>query len=115
MMGDTPIMINKMKPEVVHKEAYDRAPQWLYIPRMYHEIYAKQAVNSLISVLGSPLHTEFVDTHNRPSCLRVCIQADDNFNYTRSLPYIVETDWDLQRIPSNLLHLQAPPHCNKCV
>lgn len=65
MMGDTPIMIRKEDPEMVHCESYDWVPQWVYIHGMSPGMFA----NALTSTLGLPLHAEYSDTASQPHCL----------------------------------------------
>lgn len=65
-MSDTPIMIRKENPEEVHSESYEWSPQWFYIHNMQPGMFAKMVVNALVSVLGTPIHMELVDTARNP-------------------------------------------------
>lgn len=56
MLGDSP----------VHAEAYDWSPQWAYVHGMSPRMFAKKALNALVSVLGTPLHAELIDTSQYP-------------------------------------------------
>lgn len=53
-------------------------------------MFAKQAANTLASVLGTPLHVELIDTTRHPQCLCVCIQVDVSFSYPQSIPYVID-------------------------
>lgn len=98
-----------------HCESYDWAPQLFYIHGMSPGMLAKQTANTLVNVLGVPLHAQLIDTARHPQCLRAYIQLDRTFSYPQSIPYIIdeglrETLGDLK-----ITYNSKAPRCIKCV
>lgn len=44
-------------------------PQWAVIKEMKPDMFAKDAFNMIVSVLGKPLHGEYLNTIAHPHCL----------------------------------------------
>lgn len=55
-------------------------------------MHSKKAINSIVSLLGSPLHGEMLDIVARPHTMRVCFQVNHDFNFPRSISMIIKEE-----------------------
>lgn len=105
-------------PEVIHKEAYGWAPQWLYIHDMSPGMYVKQSVNAIISVLGSPLHAELVDIQSRAdtetSNVFKSLYTSEGFSYPQSLQFIMDSNSGEIKGSLKVSYTSRLPHCRGC-
>lgn len=84
MLHDSLIRISKQPPHELHDEAYKTIPQWAIISNLQKGMFMKRVVNSLISLLGKPLHGELIKRALSRNVLQVCFQIDSSFNFPKN-------------------------------
>lgn len=71
-----PILVGKTKPESIFEEVYEEISQWAIIEGISTGMFSKECMLGITSILGKPLHGEYLDTNNHKHALRVCFMAD---------------------------------------
>lgn len=84
-----PMQISKDPPGKVHKISFECFLQWAIIGNLLPGMFAKDAINRVVSVLGTPLHTEFINTMKHTHSIRACFEAATNFKYSKSIRVIL--------------------------
>lgn len=57
---------------------------------MQKGMFAKKVANSLVSLLGVPLHEELINAVGYGNALQVCFQIDSNFNFSQTIKAVIK-------------------------
>lgn len=107
MLHDTPIRISKKPPSELHNESYEAISQWAVI-NLHKGMFVKSVVNSVVSLLGKPLHGELINTSTHRNALRVCLQIDSTFNFSKTIKKEVNAGESMHTLK---VEYRARPQC----
>lgn len=54
-IDDRTVIVSRRSPEELHKEKFEKLPQWALFTRLKEVVWSKEGVEAVISTMGVPL------------------------------------------------------------